>query len=77
MRDEFFTQALCDRCAGSLSRGRTMSRFDTACLCHACAETERNHPDYQRAVDTEIAALRNGDRNFKGIGCLCKKGGKR
>lgn len=77
MRDEFFTQSICDRCGGSLSRSRTMSRFDTSCLCFTCAEAERHHPDYQRAVEAEMTALQCGDRNFKGIGYPGKKGGKR
>jgi hypothetical protein len=38
------------------------------CLCLECAEAEKRHPDYQKAVEAEIAAIRNGEMNFKGIG---------
>lgn len=74
MRDKFFTQSQCDRCGGSLSDGRTMSRFDTSCLCMACAEAERQHPDYRKAADAEMEAVRHGDHNFPGIGWPGKNG---
>ena len=68
MQDEFFTKKKCDRCGGSLDGGRTMSRFNTDCLCLACAEAERKHPDYRKAVEAELAEIRKGNRNFRGIG---------
>ena len=68
MQDEFFTKRKCDRCGGSLDKGRTMSMFDTQCICMACADAERKRPDYRRAVDAERDAVAHGDRNFKGIG---------
>ena len=68
MTDEFLTKKRCDRCGGSLEGGRTMSRFDTACICMACAEAETRHPDYQKAVEAELAEIRKGNRNFEGIG---------
>jgi hypothetical protein len=68
MQDEFFTKKKCDRCGGSLDGGRTMSRFNTDCLCMRCAEAEKNHPDYDKAVEAEIAEIRRGNFNFKGIG---------
>ena len=68
MQDEFFTKKKCDRCGGSLDGGRTMSRFNTDCLCMRCAEAEKNHPDYDKAVEAEIAEIRKGNFNFKGIG---------
>ena len=64
----FFSQQNCDCCGGTLKGGRTMSRFNMDCLCLECAEAEKHHPDYQKAVEAEIAAIRNGDRNFEGIG---------
>ena len=66
MADRFFTQDRCDRCGGEL-KVRTMSRFNTDCICMKCAEEERNHPDYQKAVDT-------GDMSFPGIGWPGKNG---
>ena len=73
MTDRFFRQALCDRCGGKL-KVRTMSRFNTDCICMKCAEEERNHPDYQKAVDAELAAVKRGDMIFPGIGWPGKNG---
>ena len=39
-----------------------------------CAEEERNHPDYQKAADAELAAVKRGDTNFPGIGWPGKNG---
>ena len=33
---------MCDRCGGSLATGRTMSRFNTDCLCLKYAMKEKN-----------------------------------
>ena len=33
-----------------------------------CAEAERKHPDYGKAVEAEMAEIRRGNYNFKGIG---------
>ncbi len=66
--DQFFTQKTCDRCGSSLDAGRTMSRFDTSCICFDCDKKERQHPDYQKAVEAEEDAVKRGDRNFPGIG---------
>ena len=72
MADRFFTQDRCDRC-GEL-KVRTMSRFNTDCICMKCAEEERNHPDYQKAANAELAAVKRGERNFPGIGWPGKNG---
>ena len=45
-----------------------MSRFNTDCLCSECAEAERRHPDYRKAADAELEAVRRGDRNYPGVG---------
>ena len=74
MQDEFFTKKRCDRCGRSLDDGRTMSRFDTSCLCLRCAEAERKHPDYRKAVEAELAEIRKGNYNFMGIGYQTKGG---
>lgn len=68
MADNFFKKDRCDRCGGSLADGRTMSMFNTDCLCTACKRKEMARPDYQKAVEAEIAAERRGDRYFPGIG---------
>jgi len=65
--DKWFNKKRYDRCGASLGGGRTMSRFDTACLCMRCAGVERHHPDYERAVEANLAEIRKDNRNFKGI----------
>ena len=74
MPDIFLKATKCDRCGGSLEHGRIMSRFDTSCLCLECEREERQHPDYQKAADAELAAVRRGDMNFPGIGWPGKNG---
>ena len=71
--DEFLAKKKCDRCGGDL-KVRIMSRFNTDCLCMKCAEEERQHPDYQKAADAELAAVRRGNMNFPGIGWPGKNG---
>lgn len=66
--DTFFTQKTCDRCHGPLTGGRTMSMFNTDCICMKCAKEERSRSDYGKARGAEMDAVRNGDRNFAGIG---------
>ena len=68
MGDEFFTKKTCDRCGGSLEGGRTMSMFNTETICMACKEKERKLPGYDAAHAAEVAAVRGGDYNFKGVG---------
>ena len=68
MKDLFFAARTCPRCGADLAGGRTMSRFNTDPICLACAAAERRHPDYARACEAELAALKAGDRNFQGIG---------
>ena len=72
--DDWFNKRFCDRCRASLAEGFTMSRFNTQALCHKCLAEERQHPDYQKAVDAELAAIRSGNRNFEGIGWPGKNG---
>ena len=71
--DRFFTVKKCDRCGGEL-KVRQMSRFNTDVLCPACIEEERNHPDYPKAAEAELAAVKRGDTNFPGIGWSGKDG---
>ena len=66
--DKFFTQKNCDRCRKPFDGSRTMSRFNPDCICEWCAEEEQSHPDYRKAVDAEMEQIRNGNRNFEGIG---------
>ena len=72
--DEFFSKRICDRCGKMLAGGFSMSHFNTDSLCFDCLEAERQHPDYQKAVDAELAATRSGNHNFEGIGWSGKNG---
>jgi len=62
----------CERCGNSFKRNsvsiHTMSWFNLEHICIDCRNKEQQHPDFQRAKDAEIAALRAGDYNFSGIG---------
>ena len=66
--DSFYTQEYCDRCGGSLSGGRTMSMFNTDCICMACKQQERQDPRYKEAQDADIAQIQAGNYNYEGIG---------
>lgn len=57
----------CERC-GQSSLTLKMSFFNKQMICPACIETEKAHPDYQEAHDTEAEAVRQGNYNFPGVG---------
>lgn len=66
--DEFFKKTRCDRCGGSLEKGRIMSMFDTSCICMDCKRKEEKLPEYDKATQAVRDAESQGNRNFKGIG---------
>ena len=66
--DDFFKKTRCDRCHGSLDRGRIMSMFNEQTICMACCKKERQRADYEDAVEADHAEIRKGNYNFKGIG---------
>lgn len=68
MRDDFFTKEKCDRCGSSLAYGRTMSMFNTDCICMKCKDAETRHPRYREAAEAEMAEVKKGNRWFGGIG---------
>jgi len=57
----------CDRCKEEV-RTTTMSMFNVDVICMSCKVTERNHPDYKKAVEREREELMKGNWNFEGIG---------
>ena len=65
--DRFFTQKNCDRCGGTLEKGRIMSMFNTECICMACSEKEKKDKDYDIAVKTDHEEIKKGNYNYKGI----------
>lgn len=68
MRDSFFSQTTCDRCGKSLSSGRTMSMYNTDCICMKCKAEETKRSDYNKAVNSDHEEIKKGNYNFKGIG---------
>lgn len=58
---------ICDRC-GKKTNCFTMSMFNTDNICMECKEKEKQHPDYKKAVDADMAEIRKGNYNFQGIG---------
>ena len=71
--DTFSSKTHCDRCGVKLT-ARIMSRFNEDCLCMVCEQEERNHPNYTKAAEAELAAIRAGDYNFPGVGWPGKDG---
>lgn len=65
--DKFFTQENCDRCGKSLKEGRTMSMFNTQCICMECKRKEMLRADYKEATDAEREEIEKGNYNYKGI----------
>ena len=51
--DVFFTRKTCQRCGKSLKKGRTMSMYNTDCICLDCANQERKRADYKDAVKAD------------------------
>lgn len=66
--DKFFSQTHCDRCGKPLTDGRTMSMYNTECICMECKRKETERTDYKIACDADAKAIKNGDFNYKGIG---------
>ena len=57
----------CDRCRKQTGV-HTMSMFNTQEICMDCEDAERKHPKYREANEADIARIKQGDYNFKGIG---------
>lgn len=65
--DKFFTQKTCDRCGGSLDGGRIMSMLNTDCLCLSCKNKEQQHQKYKQGTETELAEIKKGNYNYRGL----------
>ena len=66
--DKFFKKECCDRCGGSLEKGRIMSIFNEDCICLRCKDKETKDKNYERAREAEYQEVKKGNYNFKGIG---------
>ena len=65
--DDFFKKKTCDRCGAPLTV-RIMSMFNEDVICMDCKSKEKQRADYENARDAEMAEVRKGNYNFKGIG---------
>lgn len=65
--DDFFSRKTCERCHKLLTLGRTMSMFNTQCICIPCADKEREDPEYQKAIRAEFEEIKKGNYNYKGL----------
>ncbi len=65
--DRFFKLENCEKCGKDLKGGRIMSMFDEKCICLECSEAEKKDKDYRKAVDADIAEIRKGNYNYKGL----------
>lgn len=59
--------ATCDRC-GYETNAFTGSYFNTETICLRCRDLEEQHPKFEEARQAELAAVEQGDYNFRGIG---------
>ena len=58
----------CDRCKKPTNGTTIMSMFNTQVICVKCKEEETKHPDYDKARESEMAAWKNGEIYYQGIG---------
>lgn len=65
--DNFFTQTTCDRCGSILNGRRTMSMFNTDCICTKCSEEEKCDKEYSDALKADRDQIKKGNYNFIGI----------
>lgn len=58
----------CMRCKTSLE-GKTyiMSMMNEDIICSICKEEETRHPDYNKARQAELEAVKKGIRNYGGL----------
>lgn len=58
----------CERCHKPTNGITIMSMFNEQVICMDCKGKEKQRPDYDKAVQADIAEIKNGNYNFKGIG---------
>ncbi len=57
----------CQQCSGE-SIVHIMSMYSTRLICMECKDEETKRSDYKDAVDADVAEIKKGNFNFKGIG---------
>ena len=59
----------CDRCDVPFSNiASIMSKFNRDWICTTCKADEEALPSYAAASAAEVASVRGGDYNFRGVG---------
>ena len=64
----------CERCHKPTNGITIMSMFNEQVICMDCKGKEKQRPDYDKAVQADIAEIKNGNYNFKGIGLKEERG---
>jgi len=57
----------CERC-GKEYGIRASSMFNRQLCCQECIIKEKEHPQFQEAVDAVLTAMKNGNLTYEGIG---------
>jgi hypothetical protein len=57
----------CERC-NTETNSYGFSYFNVDALCQECLKKERVHPDFRKAYQADLDAIKKGDWNFAGIG---------
>lgn len=60
-------QYICPRCGKDTNGITSVGIFNTDTICIPCKNKEKEDPDYQLAVDTEMDEIRKGNYNYQGI----------
>jgi len=60
-------QYICPRCGKDTNGITSVGIFNSDTICIPCKEKEKEDPDYQLAVDTEMDEIRKGNYNYPGI----------
>lgn len=58
----------CERCHKPTNGITIMSMFNEQIICMDCKGKEKQRPDYDKAVQADIAEIKKGNYNFGGIG---------
>lgn len=58
----------CERCHKPTNGITIMSMFNEQIICMECKGKEKQRPDYDKALQADIAEIKKGNYNFEGIG---------
>lgn len=67
--NDFYSKMTCDRCGSSLRDGRTMSMFNTDCICMKCKYEEMKSDKYNEVIQSNLKnKVEVIDYDFEGVG---------